>query len=1156
MAGDVDVEELLRVVEGNDYVYHPDSAIGYTLAKRARPCAYVAVGDVEVGDLDGIDCWIVKSDPAGRLPSGTYILRDAQGLRLISVANGIPPRDAMVVDRSSDSSDRHAIGMQWCDLFISFAQPASQASAFREGDRVLLRGSDEVFRVEECSLSDGRWSYVLSTGAVRRHVNESSIRSLVVDARSPRDWITNPPVSARRIATSITHVKLSRALTDHLYSVNSSKTIYLPHQFVPVMKFLEGGTGRLLIADEVGLGKTIEAGLIWNEMEQRGELKVALVVCPSNLVVKWQDEMRNRFDRRLRYLDADLRDQLIGAFDRGQFEDRYYLVASLEGLRRPEFLEPLVQSGVSFDLVVVDEAHNARNQGTKSSDLARALANMTDAMLFLSATPINLGNTDLFNLLNILREEEYDDQSVFSRQLGEVAELNSIVKSLTAIDVDVAALRRALQRLEDGTSGQGIAGRLGYQRALRRLEGLSRLSSEDVVYLRRQILGLSALSSAVTRTRKADVPERSALREANTVEVDWKLEERELYEAIKGWLSAKAAVERKPLPFIAQMPLRMSASCLPAAAEYLKAKLSDQFSPFVLDEERGMELDIGDEDDDSSGTLDDLFSPDADVLISATREVLSKISQLGSVDTKFEEFQVALERALSVGNGQVIVFSFFRSTIRYLYSRLSSKYSVAVLTGETEKESRPGIMDKFRRGKFQILLMSEVGSEGLDFEFCNAMFNYDLPWNPMRVEQRIGRLDRFGQQHEKIYIFNFLIPGTIDADIFDRLYKRIRVFQESIGDLEPILGDKFVRSVLEIALDSSLTVSEREASLNRLERAVVEEAENLRAIESARGVLFSTDGQMIKGIDKELRGRGNYVGASELQLYVEECLSRSGLGRLIPRKAAEGSFVVRGTPDLARMIRRYSTRGSTDWDGLDLATAISDEEDFPLAFSAERSVGTSQQLVTTRHPLAKVAKQYFDEQGLAAANYGSIQVEAPFSEGDYLVLLYLVETTGLRPSRRLVPFAVNLVTGEIDSAVGYHLLSAVASGEFTEWEGLAGVEVPSRLREVESAAQAWLRDAEEEMRRDNAALYRSRRDSIEYGFGLKMQRMLDRIHEREFSQPKNPIIHLWRGVLRNMEVERERKIAELDSLEELSMGLEPVVVAQLRVREAGSALSA
>ena len=143
-------------------------------------------------------------------------------------------------------------------------------------------------------------------------------------------------------------------------------------------------------------------------------------------------------------------------------------------------------------------------------------------------------------------------------------------------------------------------------------------------------------------------------------------------------------------------------------------------------------------------------------------------------------------------------------------------------------------MQDFRSGDFDVLLLSQVGAEGLDFEFCNVLVNYDLPWNPMQVEQRIGRLDRFGQTSEKIFILNMHVPGTIESDIFERLYTRIGVFEQSIGELEPILRDE-LRSVTKALLDPQLTDAERQDEADRIGVALAERAEQLKELESSRG---------------------------------------------------------------------------------------------------------------------------------------------------------------------------------------------------------------------------------------------------------------------------------------------------------------------------------
>src|SRR5262249_24363209 len=153
---------------------------------------------------------------------------------------------------------------------------------------------------------------------------------------------------------------------------------------------------------------------------------------------------------------------------------------------------------------------------------------------------------------------------------------------------------------------------------------------------------------------------------------------------------------------------------------------------------------------------------------------------------------------------------------------------------------REDIIRRFRYEDVDVLLCSEVGSEGLDFEFCDVVVNYDMPWNPMRLEQRIGRLDLFGQKSPVIHVITFKIDGTIDTDIFWRLYNRIGVFERSIGELEPILGEQF-REVNRAMASRELTFEEQRLLAENIAQAIEREQRNLDVFEDARERLVGSD---------------------------------------------------------------------------------------------------------------------------------------------------------------------------------------------------------------------------------------------------------------------------------------------------------------------------
>ena len=184
--------------------------------------------------------------------------------------------------------------------------------------------------------------------------------------------------------------KLRHPLTDVLYSYRASRTLFRPYQFKPILKIMNGFDHRILIADEVGLGKTIEAGLVWSELQGRSPMQRVLVVCPSSLTLKWQTEMRRRFDRRLELLDSTAWNRFFLGFESAQQEPLLGVV-SMERLRLSEdVLEQIVSLGVRFDLVIIDEAHRMRNPGNRTHELGEILASVADALILLTATPVNL----------------------------------------------------------------------------------------------------------------------------------------------------------------------------------------------------------------------------------------------------------------------------------------------------------------------------------------------------------------------------------------------------------------------------------------------------------------------------------------------------------------------------------------------------------------------------------------------------------------------------------------------------------------------------------------------------------------------------------------------------------------------------------------------
>ena len=545
-----------------------------------------------------------------------------------------------------------------------------------------------------------------------------------------------------------------------------------------MLKLLNTGALRLLIADEVGLGKTIEAGLVWTEMEARRQANRVLVVCPSTLLSKWRREMDERFGFELVELDVRGLNQMLDSLETNRVKQRIAYVCSIERLRTWTGLERASELGLSFDLVIVDEAHAFRNADTKSYGLGEELQNWAEALVMLSATPINLRTRDLYNLLTLLVPGEFDDEASLLLRVEPNQVLNRISRSLS--DPAVTNVQRREWLSEISTMMFGLA--LGLRPDFKILMNLMRqsaLSPADAVQVKRICTELNALSAQITRTRKVEVQEEKPLRVPQPVDVHFDQDEASFYDEYFAWCKERAAVAGTPLNFSMQMPLRLAGSCLPQAARAV-LEWGGQ-SEFDYEAEENAEAKAQKLTKKATGALASRSSevpPSAD-LVRLARGLKS--------DTKFDQFVTVIEDLNAQGK-QAIVFTFSKKTLRYLAQRLlGTSYRVKTLHGDVARRDRDAIMTEFRAGEFDILLATKVASEGLDFEFCSACINYDIPWNPMEIEQRIGRIDRIGQREQKLAIWNFHTPGTIEETIRERVHDRIGVFERTIGELEPIL---------------------------------------------------------------------------------------------------------------------------------------------------------------------------------------------------------------------------------------------------------------------------------------------------------------------------------------------------------------------------------
>ena len=1038
------------------------------------------------------------------------------------VTSGAPSGGVERGDCTPDGSSALEAAAAWFEHLWERSDPIS-APRFEVRSDVSIRPDGPEAVVKSRIYVEGVWHYRVRVGEAVRSLEERFLAEFEPDT-DPEEWIVRPPRAAREIAATLTRAKLEENLTDTVYSFRASRTLFMPYQFRPVIRMLRTGSRRLLIADEVGMGKTIEAGLVWSEFEARGQADRVLVVCPSGLVDKWRTEMRDRFGFETEELNRESLDDLLDRFETDRVPHRYHAVCSLQRLRVWEHLERLADLSPHFDLVVVDEAHALRNTATKSFALGSLLSEWSDMLLLLSATPLNLGTDDLFNLLQLLEPGEFFDKRTLEVQLEPNAVLSAVYRGVADAQTDGAGLRARLESIRGMAYGAALTGRREMSELDRLLRG-DGLDVSDRAQIRRLCLELNTLSKVLTRTRRAEIEEQRAVREPLDIGVDLTDSERDLYDAVWRWQAERAEAEGMPVRFIGQMPLRLAGACLPA----IRDRILDTTASEVIAE--GLFADDVDEDASKAGPW---HNPPEDA-VSAARA-------LGDVDTKFDCFFEQLSEIVGQGR-RVLVFTFFRPVVAYLHRRLRDGFRVEVLHGAVPSQDRLRRIADFRDCSFDVMVARRVASEGLDFEFCSVVVNYDLPWNPMEVEQRIGRIDRFGQESDKVYILNFATPGTIETDIIDRLHRRIRVFTQSIGELEPILRERF-SDIRKIALDFSLTAEERDRRVDDALLAVENKDELRRQFDDSVEILNVLDHASLDGFESEILNAGHYVGQAELAHLIEDWASTASGARC--RWSQDGRWLfLRGDSELEGDLRQVQAAGERSSRELDrLARELRNNSELHLCLHQETARRQGADLLGASHALVRAALKA--KRG--RTRYGAACMRsAAVAPGHYLVLVAVAAWNGLGPAAELWTAACDIAGQPVGDEVGAELLTALAEAEL---EATAS-EPPQWGREHAGACmhQLLVKQTREQRRReqDNAVHVEARRVSLHDSHQRKLANLHKRIDALRL-EGKDDAVRLFESQLGSQERRLQEAESDLQKRQGGSLSLEHIALCSLEVR--------
>ena len=831
------------------------------------------------------------------------------------------------------------------------------------------------------------------SGDIARVFIDSSVKLVPVAELEPVPGVIE--LSPEDLRATLTRRRLEHPATDQFLSYRASKTRLLYHQFLPVKKILESPDQRLLIADEVGTGKTIEAGLIWAELESRSlnGLENVWIVCPKSLVGKWQDEMLQRFDLRLEVLSSENIRQVLVSLDRdGVLPPRFARsIVNLELIRMEDHLVRLQQSPVAWDLCIFDEAHHLRTTDTLSHAVARLMCERSKAAVFLTATPLQTHLSDIVHLMEALGVDVAEDPTLLEEQLHWDMRLNEWI---TLMRRRPPGWRDEADRLLHGLEGSGGRSRPGWQRFRQLVAGADMEDRRQRTIVVDSARDLQALSPYMTRTLRSEVDEHRPTREAATRIVTFSSEEDAFYQDVYRICLERARAEGVPPGFATQMPERRTASCVPAVASEILRSANEN------------------EDDEHKARF-----TQAEV---RQLEPLAR-SALRSRDRKLEALFEMLDQAFGeLETDRVMIFSTFRGTLRYLAEKLGERgYSLELMYGPTPardedcrrgEKSRERIASEFRRGEFQVLLASEVAGEGLDFEHCHVLINYDLPWNPMRVEQRIGRCDRIGQASDKVLVRSLASEGTIESRILSRLYERLGIFERALGDLEVVLGET-IASFERDLFRRNLTPQQQQERLERAAQAIENNEQNRELISSA-SVISDQGRHLIESDQQDIRdAESKFLSPAELAEFVLSVLSRHLPNCM--RTAANGQFDVISSQELRDalqgLLTSYTVTHHARVEIVRFRNRMEQQRRLRVSFHGE-SEGV--EFVHTRHPLMLLAR-HLETAPPSDAPWCSCLVPSNILDRPTLVVWALGSLEGYASRVELLCAVVDCITEEV-----------------------------------------------------------------------------------------------------------------------------------------------
>lgn len=1021
------------------------------------------------------------------------------------------------------------------------ADERASVQKFSVGQLVCLRSNPHVvFPILDILAGTGAETrYRVFENGSRQVYYESQLQAF----EEPAD--THKLMTSVELSAMLTAVQLSSPSASNLYSLNSGRVRFVPYQYRPVFKLIRADRPRLLVADEVGVGKTIEAGLILKEMQARSDIKSVLIICPKALVAerKWELEMK-RFDEHFIPLNgALLRHCIKETHLNGEWPTQYEkvilptslfdndLLFGKAGNRRVRDVGLLeLDPPPKFDLVIVDEAHHIRNSDTFLHQAVRYFADNAEAVIFLSATPVQLGREDLYTLLNVLRPDLIIDPASFAQMAEPNQFINAGIQACRRGEPGwKEQVRQELRSVAATVWGrQVLAVTPGFQHIY---DGLAEDGDDGPVRIKtiQALEDLYTFSSLINRTRRRDIGEFTT-RKAETVLTEFTSTQKTLHDDLLSVIARILARlhGNQNVKFMMTTVSRQAASSLYGLAPMLEDMLTGKLARLEAEET------VDDHAESFPAIVEDIRS-DIEGLI-------GRAKRLDPADPKADAFIKIVKEKLAMSRNKVLVFSTFRHSLRYLASKLTATDTrFGLVHGNVPDDERAVLRKRFSLPKedpdaIDVLLSSEVGCEGLDFQFCDCLINFDLPWNPMRIEQRIGRVDRYGQQSETVAIFNLITPGTIDAQIYERCLLRIGVFQHAVGGNEEILGD-ISREMQSIAESFALSDAERAERLQQLTDNKIRQIEEERRLEERQGELFGLNLAAASWEQRLAQSRNHWLEPAALSVAVSMYLSRR-LGKEQDYRLGDKALKTLRLSQEARAtlledyrkLSRSADPAYRAWEKWLKGSAPTLQVTFEQECAVDNAGAV---LLSLGHPLLRQAAAYLQVNEAVVVRLRVTDASLP--SGIHPFALYRWAKQGVKRDDELVPVAA-------DGAISSHLLELLQAADDASALDTPPQQVWDDLDAVHH--QQWLAESTKHTE-ENRQLVGARMQSLAASFGARKALLQEQI-----SHATNDKIRLMKQAeLERAQVDFDRRTAALRAAAESGdIRATPVVFGVMEIR--------